>query len=79
MAVAALGLPVVLEQTLAWPTPRRILLAFFLLGIPAFFMGMPFPSALARLAGGRPASQPGTVFTGTDHLATALEKSPRDN
>ena len=49
-ALALLG-PRILGDTLGAPAPQRIAIAVALLAVPTFFMGMPFPSALARLRG----------------------------
>lgn len=38
-----LGTPAILDATEAWALPARIALAFALVGIPGFFMGIPFP------------------------------------
>ena len=40
------ALPVIFDATLGWSTPMRVALSVALLGLPAFFMGMPFPSGM---------------------------------
>jgi len=51
VALYALFLPAILSRTLGLSTVMRIALSTLILGIPSFFMGMPFPSGLSCLRG----------------------------
>ncbi len=51
IAAYSVFLPKVLAMTLGYSTTTRIALALGILAVPSFFMGMPFPSALALLRG----------------------------
>lgn len=42
----SLVLGLLLDQTVGWPVWGKVLLTIFTIGIPAFFMGMPFPMGL---------------------------------
>lgn len=42
----SLVLGLLLDQTVGWPVWGKLLLTTFTIGIPAFFMGMPFPMGL---------------------------------
>jgi hypothetical protein len=56
--VGALGLvaPVVSETGIGWPLTAKVLATASLIAIPAFAMGMPFPTGLARLEKRHPES-----------------------
>jgi hypothetical protein len=45
----ALAVPVISEAGVAWPLWVKIPLTVALVGVPAFFMGMPFPTGLGIL------------------------------
>ena len=47
--LVALLAPPLVDATLAWPGPLRVLLAVVLLAPPGFVMGMPFPLLVRRL------------------------------
>ncbi|MCI0658958.1 MAG: hypothetical protein L0170_18045, partial [Acidobacteria bacterium] len=53
IALYAAFLPRLLEATLGLSTLARILITIAVLGVPSFFMGMPFPLGLSRLQGER--------------------------
>lgn len=54
----ALALPGLLEQGMGWPLPWRVAAGMLISGLPAFFMGVPFPAGLARLQQEVPAWTP---------------------
>ncbi|MEH6825515.1 MAG: hypothetical protein V7629_16580, partial [Motiliproteus sp.] len=59
LATLYLGwMPSLFEQLLQFPDALRILLCLLLIGPLAFFMGMPFPIGLARVADRAPAFLP---------------------
>jgi hypothetical protein len=49
VAVLAFLAPVVTDAAIPWPLPLKILITAALIIPPAFAMGMPFPTGLARL------------------------------
>lgn len=56
VAVLAFLAPVVSDAGIAWPLPLKILVTIALIAPPAFAMGMPFPTGLARLERRHPVS-----------------------
>ncbi|MEW6743698.1 MAG: hypothetical protein AB1486_13155 [Planctomycetota bacterium] len=51
-------LPALFAATLGWAVSARVLLSVALLALPAFFMGMPFPTALKLVGEASPALVP---------------------
>ncbi len=56
VAVLAFVAPAVSEAAIGWPLAMRIAITALLIAAPAFAMGMPFPTGLARLERTHPAS-----------------------
>ncbi len=58
LIVYAFSMTNILQNTLSFSRPLKIIISLILIGIPAFFMGMPFPMAVRHLSNNSPALIP---------------------